>query len=202
MKRTPFASIGACCFVLLNASAAGAQEIGVRAGLSIASMTVEPEADAQPTRASRRGFAGGVSVFITRSDRGGWQAEALVVQKGARGILRDDDPDDTIGLTYLEIPVLLHLDVLRQGDRSVYAVAGPSVAFRLRTSYTYYRGTHELDEFVKPVDAGVTLGGGVEAGLLIVDARYTWGLRDAIVVEPVAFRNRTFTLTAGVRWRR
>ena len=56
----------------------------------------------------------------------------LFIEKGAENLLRRDD---SLRLSYLEIPVFLHLDVLRRRRNAVFLLAGPSVAFTLRAAY-------------------------------------------------------------------
>lgn len=193
----------AVLLAVVPAPTSEAQEVGIRAGATFATMAVDSDlpASTRPAAAAQTLFVGGASVFVTRSGRGGVQVEALIHQKGARRLFLEGDPDDTLTITYLEVPLLLHVDALQQGDSSVYIVAGPSVAVSLRERYSSYRGTSDVGELVKKVDAGFSVGGGLEAGPLIVDARYTWGLRDALSLGPTTLRHRTFAVTAGVRLR-
>ena len=118
---------------LLTPGLASAQA-GVKAGISSAAISFSPEGGSPELTQMRRqtGLAGGLVFLLPGNRAGGWQIEALLVQKGARNLLR---VDDSIRLTYLEIPVLIHLDVVRRGTGAVSVVAGPSVAFNVQASY-------------------------------------------------------------------
>lgn len=187
---------------LVHPAPAAAQEFGVRAGASWATISFSPGSDAQdlPGADRQTGFAGGVSVFLTHGRGGGLQLEGLVVRKGARNLLRRDD---SIRLTYLEIPLLLHVDVAQRGDSATYLVVGPSVAFNLQASYEEDGVTEDIKDDIETFDAGFSVGGGFEAGPVVIDLRYTWGLRRVFEVGDLdgAFRNRAFTATAGFRVR-
>ena len=75
----------------------------------------------------------------------------LFIEKGAENLLRRDD---ALRLTYLEIPALLHLDVLRRRRNAVFLLAGPSVAFTLRAAYEDDGVTEDVKNDVGNVDVG------------------------------------------------
>jgi len=195
----------AAAFVLLISTAfvreARAQEVLIKGGVSSANIAFIGDDDADSRWSDpRRGGIGGVSFFITRSGRGGLQLEALIHQRGARGILRRED---AIRFTDLEVPLILHVDIWQHGDRGVYLGVGPSVAFNLRASYADEGVSEDIREDIEKVDVGLNVGGGVEIGPLVIDARYTWGFRNLFNAdEGGSYKHRTFAVTAGLRLRR
>ena len=181
--------------VLAHPAVAVAQNRVVKAGLSTASL-------ASDTRSGgcRQGLVAGFSTFITAADAGGVQVEALLVQQGGREVLRRGD---AVRLLYLELPVLLHLDLWQwqRGNSAVFAAVGPSVAVNLSTTYTDETGDSEsIGADTARTGLGLTFGGGVELGPLVLDARYTLGFRPVFTAGDTRFRSRTLTATAGARF--
>ena len=187
---------------LAAAESAGAQEVGIRAGISSASISFDPGGSGRSLSESRRrtGVVAGASIFVTRGGRGGLQLEALLHQKGVRNLLRIED---AFRLTYLEIPLLLHLDVVNRGDRGLFVTAGPALAINLAASYEDDGESESIRDDIEKTDIGVAVGAGYEHGPWIVDARYTWGLRTVFEIESLGrFENRSLTVTGGFRFRR
>jgi len=196
------AMVGAAlCGVLLLTAPAAAQAI--KAGLTSSTISSSPQAGTEPRPAGNRlnGFVGGVSFLLATNDPGGWQFEALVRQQGVRNLLRRGDE---MRLTYIEFPVLLHLDLFQRGPGAIFVIAGPSPAFKLQSSYTSDGAKQDIGDRVAPVDVGLTLGGGVEHRRWTVDARYTLGLRTAFTDADLdgTFKNRALTVMAGLRYAR
>jgi hypothetical protein len=187
---------------LLAPDAASAQ-VGLKAGLSSASISFSPEGGSPELTRMRRqtGLAGGLVVLLAGNRAGGLQIEALLVQKGARNLLR---VDDSMRLTYLEIPALIHLDVVQHDPGAVYVVAGPSVGFNVQASYEDEGAAENIREDIRKTDVSLHVGGGVEHRNLVVEARYYWGLRRVFQDGDLegAFRNHGLLVTAGVRFGR
>jgi hypothetical protein len=185
--------------VLVSAGYASAQETTVKGGLASAAIAFDREAYGVPDVDERRsGFVFGASFMPGGADRGGWQIEALVVQKGARNLLRQNDRFE---LTYVEIPVLLHMDFWQKGNSGAFFVAGPSVAFNVQASYVDDGVSEDIGDDIEKVDVGLNLGIGLELGRFVLEGRSNWGMRSAFTVDDVDFKHRTLLLTAGVRFR-
>ena len=116
----------------------------------------------------------------------------LFIEKGAENLLRRDD---ALRLTYLEIPVRLHRDVLRRRRNAVFLLAGPSVAFNQRAAYEDDGVTEDVKNGVRNLDVGQHVGAGIEVGRIIFDARYIWGMLTVFHDGDLdgTFKNRTFT---------
>jgi opacity protein-like surface antigen len=171
----------------------------VKAGLSSATITFEPESgspELTETRA-RNGFVGGVFVLLTGNRVGGWQLEFLYQEKGARNLLR---VDDELALTYLSVPVLLHVDFWQtKGSTALYVIGGASVDFNIKASYEADGEREDVKDDIQTTDVGLHVGGGLEVGRLTIDARYSWGLLSAFEEGDLdgTFKNRVFAVTAG-----
>ena len=198
--NVPFAAAGMLAALLFPVLAT-AQE--VRAGFSSATIAFLPEGDSPELEntASTFGFVGGVSFLIPTNRAGGLQVEALFHQKGAQNLLRRDDK---LRLTYLEVPVLFHLDVYQRDPRAIYVIAGPAVAFNVQASYESNGEKENVTDDIENVDVGLVIGAGVELRRLTLEGRYTWGLRSAFHDSELegSFKNRALSVIVGFRFGR
>jgi hypothetical protein len=184
---------------LLSCAARAEAQVGVLAGLARSGIAVGSESGSPDLAGpqDRSGLAAGVSLLLPANRYGGWQIEALFIEKGAANVL---GPNDALRLSYLEIPFLLHVDVLRRRGNALFLLAGPSLAFPLSASYETDGVKENIKDDVSSVDVGLHVGGGVEVGQLIIDARYIWGWRTVFSGDlDGAFKNRTFSVMAGIR---
>lgn len=180
--------------------AASAQEITIKGGVNMATISFSPEPDSPtlPGGSWRPGVIAGVSFMPRPSKQGGIQIEALIRQGGVRNLLRQDD---AIRVTYLDIPVLLHVDVYRKSNHSVFLVGGAALAVNLQASYEDDGVTESVKDDIEPIDVLLVAGGGVEIGRLMFEARFNWGLRSAFHDSELegSFKNQSFAIMAGVR---
>ena len=193
------AAVILCATAVLVPTPARAQDI--KAGFSTTTISFAPEGGSPdlPNVERSTGFVGGVAFLIANNRIGGYQIEALLHQKGARNLLRRDDQ---LRLTYLEIPVLLHIDVFQRRSGSVFLIAGPAPALNVHASYEDEGVKEDVTRDISDFDIGLVVGAGVELRHLTVDARYNWGLRSAFHDGELqgAFKNRTFSVMVGLRY--
>jgi hypothetical protein len=171
---------------------------GVKAGVNVANLSFD--ADTDVSSKGRIGLLAGVFVTIPI---GGWltvQSEAIYTAKGAT--LDIADLESTYLVDYLEVPVLLRVEL----PRRAYAVAGPSMAYRIRARnrVAFDGSTEEIDlgGDVESFDLGIVAGVGLDIGRWVLDGRYTHGLSDsdADTTDDVRIRNRVVSLAAGFRF--
>lgn len=129
--------------------------------------------------------------------------EALVTTKGAKYDFADFENE--LRLTYLELPVLARVRVLRAGAVTAYVSGGPSFAFKLKEVQKEAGEETSVDDEVKKWDVGIAMGGGVTFGSWLVDARYTLGLIDIVDVDTGGFaeptaKNSAISITFGYRF--
>ena len=199
--NSPVVTTAALATLLACAGGAAEAQVGVTAGVAQSTMAFSSSSESREQTRQRTGLIAGVSLLLPTARVGGWQVDALVVEKGAANLLRRDD---VVRLTYVEIPILLHVDVLQRHRNSVFLLAGPSIAFLLRASYEADAMTEDIKNDVSHVDVGLLVGAGAELGHLIFDARYGWGMRTVFHDGDTggSFRNRTFSVMAGIRFGR
>lgn len=198
---------GGLVVLLLASGSAAAQGLqpGVKAGVNLATVSEVNRGGDEGSAGfdSRVGLAGGVFVTWRPVSWIELQPEVLVTSKGAA--LNEEGIDARLVLDYLEVPILARVS-RRVSGATVYAAAGPTVAWLLRakTRVAFEGSTEEIDmtDDVEPFDIGVAMGGGVEFGAFVIDGRYTLGLTDidADRDDAITIRNRAITVTAGFRF--
>jgi hypothetical protein len=106
---------------------------------------------------------------------------------------------ERVDLYYLQFAALGRANLGdRDGDDlNVYALAGPALDIKVGETLRSliireYSGT----------DVAIVLGGGVEFGRLLVEARATWGLRHLVAnpAEGTKVSSRTFAILGGFRF--
>ncbi len=184
--------------------------LGVLGGASITSVTGvdvsgavgsngEPDVNLKTT--SRPGFQLGAYLTVPLTTAMSFQPELHFIQKGAKivGTSTGIDFGNTVTLSlqtsYVELPLLLRYDVLRQAKAHPFVVFGPSVAYRVSCRTAFSLMGFDLEDTCKPssedfgeltedpirkTDFGVVGGVGI-AGLaggfpLSAQVRYAHGL--------------------------
>lgn len=164
-------------------------QFGALIGLSSTSITdadlegVDAGVDADVKR--RMGFQ--LGAYLTRSLSGNvsFQPEIHYIQKGAKIAVSltdiegvgSTDAEASVKLAYLEVPLLLRLDMNQGKSVRPFLVAGPAVAFRISCNIGFeFSGASlntdcadsgnggleiESEDPFKKFDAGVMVGGGV-----------------------------------------
>jgi len=177
--------------------------LGVKGGVNFATQRVEGE-EAGPDLDSRIGAVGGVFANVPLLSWLDLQPEALFSMKGAR--LDLEGASSSVWLDYLELPVLAKISRPGGGTYRYFAVIGPTIGVRLRARIRtdFGESTEEIDisDDVERLDLGVTAGGGVQFGSVVVDGRYTLGLKDIDKdkTDAVKVTNRAFSFTVGFRF--
>jgi hypothetical protein len=196
-------------FVATHATAQERQ-IGGKLGPTIAGLA-HNFGDADGKYRRKVSLGGGGFVVLPITGRLAVQIEALFTPKGAK-LPPDIDVTNTLFIDYLEVPLLGRAIVARSASRSLHVFAGPSAAVRLNAKYRVATSgpiggtngfTEDVSSGIERFDMGIVAGGGFDAGRhLVIDARYSWGLRDVNreAFENERVRNRALTILAGVRF--
>ena len=213
MKQVSFLSV-AVAFLLLVCPQVGlgAQTtVGLRAGLSIGTFGGGPIAASYD-------YSGGVSVGtyldLSMSERLGLQIGFGYTEKGA-----DLTADTELGtlnwrnpIGYLEIPVLLRLDMAPGRRVSPQILFGPAVSFKTSCEWkteisgSPFRSSCDEPGFeVRTVDFGATGGLSLKVALseriaLVGGSFYVFGLR-SIGKGGDSVKNRAFSVTVGLALR-
>jgi hypothetical protein len=180
VKKLCFIAI--CVAFLLSSPLTGQTTLGFKGGLSLSTIG---GSDAGSFDAEyRSGFGLGAFMAFALSDRLSVQPEISYLQKGLKS--SESGVDFTFALDYLEIPVLLRVDIPVEGTIAPYFVVGPALSFKagceISGSDSGTEVTFDCDEAemeVKALDFGGIVGVGlsVEAGPgdFLVQGRYNFG---------------------------
>lgn len=186
------------------------RQVGLKAGVNVASVVFE--GDSSDSYNERRlGFLAGGFTVLPVSGTMAIQIEALFSQKGAKFSVEEANIEATLELDYLDIPVMLRFQGPASGSTRLHVFGGPSMGYRMGarskvsdTTFDFAEGSIDnIEDEVERFDFGIVAGAGVDIGRrIVVDARYSWGLRaiNKDTSEGGEIKNRLFSIMAGVRF--
>lgn len=202
------------CTLFLCATVAAQTDkvkIGVKAGLNISSLTSdENELDSS----DKTGFTAGIMAEIPLTKNFSIQPEVLYSQQGMKFSYSDVDVQNshyksTIGLNYLNIPVMLKYYVVK----GLSVQAGPQVGILLKANNKYQDNflgyenheTFNLSDYANGIDTAVNFGLGYQfKNKFYTDLRYTISYSDIFkdasantYIINSDMKNRVFQITIG-----
>ncbi len=179
--------------------------LGLKGGLTLASLDVEDSDGSDVDLDRRTTFGGGAYLQAGLGDVLALQAEALYTPKGASTSVGDG----TIALNYIDIP-LLFLVRVPAGDSSIWPILYAGPVFSFETGCTLKDEGVSIDcaaggfQTTSP-DYGGAVGGGLEVFMgrytLQLDIRYTHGFGDVSDTpdeSAAGAKNRTWTFYLGL----
>lgn len=115
-------------------------------------------------------------------------------------------PVGTIGVSSraVDVPVLV-VGRWRSASRTrPFAFGGPYFRFLSGVTQSLNSVETDISDQIKNTDAGAVVGGGVEIGAgkgaVVLDARFTFGLRDVSEAAETTFKPRVFMASFGYRF--
>ena len=200
------------CLVMLIPGVTAAQSIGggVKVGLSLGDVpNISDGVDAASDILERRiGYAVGGFVAVRFGNGFSIQPEVLYTQKGM-GVGAPGETassDFKFKADYIDVPILGRF-TFGMGLRG-YVFAGPSLNFLVSAkakSGLFDDGAEtDVTEDMESFEAAVVVGGGIEIGPLLVEARWSEGLTNILVegMSPAgtALKTRTLLVLGGLRF--
>ena len=183
----------------LAAPVASAQPtFGLKAGLNTAFFSGDDANNSDP----RLGFVGGITSRFPLTPSVAIQLEALYSQKGET-YENMSGLDEVTKLAYLEIPASVRLSVplgdLLEGGVTLGGYLGVPLSSEVEVD------GEDASDLDANLDFGPLVGVDIGSGPVYVDARYTFGLTDAIEFDPVRgsdldLKNQVVSLTFGYRF--
>jgi opacity protein-like surface antigen len=186
-------------------SAAG---FGVKLGLTVTNFGGEDADDLGFLDFENKlGFAAGALMNIPLSPMVSLQPELMFVTKGAEVEIFGRN-EGYLSLNYLEIPVLVRVDVPVAANVAPFVVAGPALGFLLSAKAVDRNGnTDNIKDDFENVDLGFIVGGGLgiplsSGGVIDIEVRYEVGLADINDDRNfnVELENRAFFILGGYRF--
>ncbi len=166
--------------ILLLCAAASAQQPGVgvtgkgvKLGFDIADINTDYD-ELDEFLDSRVGFSGGAFLTYNFTPQFAVQPEILYVTKGAEKDLFFIGAEWS--MHYLEIPVLLKLNIVPEGKVRPNLFAGPALSLLLSSEVRVMSESYDVSNGMKSMDMGLVFGGGVDYKRITFDIRYTLGL--------------------------
>lgn len=207
------AAIAALTISLPRAGAAEDIDVGLKMGFNLSGFYGK---DANPpgiSSISRMGFTGG-AFFVYPAAKGiDIQPEFLLSTKGTiyKMEILGEPYEQTISLTYLDIPVLLRMNLTMPRQEVIpYFLLGPvlSIKTSARSEVRTLDGATSGDvDHIKSLDLGGALGAGIEMptgkGAIVFEMRYTLGLNtiaESSGGRTAEIKNKSFAFTAGYRF--
>lgn len=195
-RRTIF--VAASVLAIAGAQNASAQAplvphptVGILAGVNLAKVSGNDVTDAS----NRTGFIGGLYVTFHIASGFGIEPEALYSMQGAK----QNDPEFTLKLDYVQVPVLLRYDVQTHAPVHPFVMVGPSFGFKVAckvSSGSSSASCADAEITPKSFDMGGMAGAGVAFGKLSVSARYTMGFSK--IADNSDAKNRVISVLAGL----
>jgi len=171
-----------------------APQWGVKGGLNLSSLR-----GSHGLIDGKRGVAGGGFLIYPLSPEFSLEADALFTMKG--GKLEGPGPEIFYILDYIEVPVLARFDVPLEGEVRPHVYFGPTLGIKL-SARARTAGIDQNLSAAKTLDSGLAFGASADflAGThrLVVDARYGFGLTNAVSLFGFYLKNDVFSLMAGV----
>ena len=210
MKGRTVGLVALAAFLLAGVQATAAQDItiGALGGVNFANISTD-DPDLADTE-SLTGFQGGVFVSFGVGPRVEIRPELLYSGKGFRLIDGADEAD--LEINYIEIPVLVRVNLAPEGQVQPVIFAGPAVSFEASCEV---EGTvegfdveadcddPEIELLRKSTDVSVLLGAGLDfdvgGAVILVEGTYDIGLRALEDDDSDGnTKSRVFALRAGV----
>lgn len=196
--------------VLLAAvpTAGSAQDVRIGAHVGVTSSTFDT-GDSHRLGGNRHGLALGVRADVGVVGPLRIETGVSWTEKGAEGTVQgfEEPIAAQVRLRYLQLPLLLRLDVLSTAALRPSFAVGPAVSFEVGCAYeqdptnvAVVLGCEDPDR--AHTDWGLVFGGGLAfdtgRAIILFDARYDAGLRDLDTIDQLRTWNRTFSVSTGL----
>jgi hypothetical protein len=206
------ALVAAACVMALLPCGAAAQQVGggVKAGVTLGDIpNIDQVLNATYASTSQRiGWAAGGFLMVRWKNGFAVQPEVLYTQKGVKvsGIEGAGSGDAWVKTDFLDVPILARYTI-GKGVRG-YVFAGPSFDFKVsakvKASLLGQSDEEDISSDVKSFEFAIVVGGGVEFGPILLEARWSEGLtdiaKDTSDETGPAVKTRTFLFLGGLRF--
>ncbi|MCH7819811.1 MAG: PorT family protein [Candidatus Marinimicrobia bacterium] len=182
-------STAGCCVIIVLAIAIqpifaqdDAMQFGVKVGLNLANLSIDPDTEGFSFDAVTKFGAGGIMLYPL-SEVLDLQVEAMYLLKGTKA---EFDIFGTVfelelNLAYLSVPVMVRYN-LGSEDTSPYIVVGPEFGFLLSAKSKFDGEEEDIKDELKSIDLGFNVGAGVSMDMgtmpAFAEVRYSLGLSD------------------------
>lgn len=166
-----------CAAASAQESAAGITGKGFKLGLGIADISTD-YSELNEFLDSRVGFSGGAFLTYALDRQFSLQPELLYVSKGAGKDLFFFNAH--WNLDYLEIPVLLKLDLSPDASLHPSLFAGPALDILMSSKFHVINEDYDLKDYTTSLDFSLIFGAGLDYKRFTFDVRYSLGLSSVV----------------------
>ena len=210
-KITKFFLFTIICFWSVNSFA---QTFGVRGGLSMANIMIEDWDSDYGNKKINPGFHFGLTVDFPLSDALSFESGLYFSVKGVR--ITDEDGDDkyvmSINSNYIDVPIMIKFSKEINEGLKVYGTAGPYIGYALSGKEKYKEtydgdtstetekikfGNDEDENDFKALDYGLSIGGGVDIGVIQVGVYFDLGLANFSFNDAEQLKNRVLKFSVA-----
>ncbi|NIR47370.1 PorT family protein [candidate division KSB1 bacterium] len=171
------------------------KRVGIRLGLNVSDMSGPSEF---PNLAHTTKSSVGLFSRFSINELLSIQPELLFAMKGADYITNMSNRNASIDISYLELPLLVNIQVKPTHNISPNLFWGPYFSINIDDNLTFVGEPGFDTDFVDSFDYGLTFGAGIEfkmgLGNLSFDGRYSYGIDN---VRIFGFKNRVLSLNVG-----
>jgi hypothetical protein len=182
-------------------------DLGVKGGISMAKVKFSDGPEGGFDNLNKPVF--GVFFSLNLNEFFSIQPEVLFLQQG--GVYEDDSKEISykyeLAMTYIHIPVLAKVKLVKEGTVRPILFAGPAVGFLTKAVERYYEdgaleGEEDVKEYLKSTNFSAVFGGGVEIVLdkllLVLDVRYDLGLASVNAEGSDSIKTNALMFMAGI----
>lgn len=196
MKKHVFCCM-ALALALFTASSVWAQNLGIKGGINLASISESASDDLEDYEDNAIvGIQAGLVAELPISGFFAIQPELLWVQKGGKATytLLGNELETTVRYNHIQLPVLAKIKATTEGsDFGLFFYGGPFASFSLNGKSTVKTTTalgtveeekdidySDDDNYERRFDWGATFGLGFNVGALFLDLRYDLGINNLL----------------------
>jgi hypothetical protein len=171
-------------FIPQKASAEVDFDLGIKAGISLAKIRFDE--GMMEDFCSLKKPVVGAFFSLNLNDFLSVQPEIFLLQQGGSfEMIKDGTYRYELAFTYIHIPVLAKVKLIKEGQVKPILFAGPAVGFLSKAVERYYmdgvlEDEESVKQYLKSTNFSAVFGGGVEFALekllLVLDVRYALGL--------------------------
>ena len=222
--KTLYSYLAALCLILACATTTQAQKISIRGGYNMSSIKekVDNSSDGMFESKMRSGFHLGGLVDFSINKKLSFETGIGVTSKGTSFNMNElaslFAPGATMEMkvktTYLEVPITLKYTQELNDNLDLFLQAGPYVGFGIsgKTEISMELdgdteteeddiiwGNDEANDMLTHLDAGLTFGGGMSIGSVLVGVSYDLGLNNNMAgsSSDYGWSNRVWKLSVG-----
>jgi len=179
-----------------TSAAAQGPSFGIKAGATLNSVSIDFTDGT--TAENKNGGMAGVFLQFPANSRFTFQPEVLWVMKGAK--LKQGTDSVRLSFDEIEVPLLANVN-LTGGPTPLCLIVGPFIGFRTSAELKQGLEKQDLKDDTESTDFGVVTGAAFQAGPVVIDGRYNWGLSNINKAKDEGeVKTRTFTISLGIRF--